>query len=228
MNHVSEAPRGIGTNYIFKFYLPVATPSSALATAGGAPRGAITSANDGVALFSPKAFSPTTAPVKKKGFWGKIGGALKKFAKSKVGKIALIGGAVAGALLIPGVGGLLGKVFSLISRAGIAGAIGRGGAANFILGKLIEVVGQSVLARFDPSNLGKTFKNFLPQNLFSRETLTKAGSTLLGQFGLGDALAAAAEELKTWLTKFGARSGAVGEVLKTLLLSTHAARRPQA
>lgn len=159
--------------------------------------------------------SATAAPVKKKkrGFFGRIGHALKKFASSKFGKLMLIGGAIAGSFLIPGLGAGLTNLLSSTGRTlmGSAGKVfAQTGIRSLFQGGLKAFVKTQVLPRLglnggikngitsflkqhflSPSALKDGAKQLLSgsglKNLFSLQSLTGTASKLAAHFGLNRA-----------------------------------------
>jgi hypothetical protein len=129
-------------------------------------------------------------PKKKKGgFFRKIGRAFKKFAKSKIGKIVMIAGAVAGAAFIPGVGAAMLKGVMTIGKSVLGAGKFIAGAAksglmklgtkldmeNMLKGGFKNFIQQNLLPKF---GLDKGFPNFIKQQFFSKAAFQDFGKNL--------------------------------------------------
>lgn len=164
--------------------------------------------------------SLTATPVKKKkrGFLSKLGGALKKFARSKFGKIMMIGGAIASSLLIPGVGAALAKAFSTLGK-GLLGGVGKlttkFGVSNLFKGGLKTFLKQEVLSKLGINGgIKEAAQSYLKRKLLNLDALKELGRGLLKRFKLEDILSRGG--LKAVVSQLGARLGISNQWLEKL------------
>lgn len=175
--------------------------------------------------------SLTAAPVKKKrrGFFSKLGGALKKFARSKFGKILMIGGAVAGSLLIPGVGAAAVKAFSALGKnllGGVSKLATKLGASHLFKGGFKTFLRQEVFSKLGiDGGIKQAAQNYLKQKFLNIDSLKEIGRGLLKRFGLQDILSQGG--LKAVLSQLGARLGISDEWLEKLFGEPRADATPQ-
>lgn len=169
----------------------------------------------------------TTPPVKKKkrGFFSKLGGAIKKFARSKFGKILMIGGAVAASFLIPGAGAALTKAFSALGKSLLGGAsklAAKFGASNLFKGGFKLFLKQQLLPKLGlEGGIKQAAQNYLKEKLLNTDSLKDLGHSLLKKFGLEDLLSKSG--IKAVLSQLGARLGVSNEWLERLFGESHAA-----
>lgn len=169
---------------------------------------------------SPQSNSSLATPIKKKrGFFSRLGGALKKFAQSKFGKILMIGGALAASLLIPGAGAAIGKAIATLGKSlmgGISGLATKVGVPNLLKGGLKTFIKQQILPKLGlEGGIKNALKSYLEKNLLSVDSLKSFAQSVLKKAGLEDLMSKGG--LKAVLSQLGARLGISDEWLEKLL-----------
>lgn len=128
------------------------------------------------------------APVKKKkkrGFFGRIGHALKKFAGSKFGKLLLIGGSIAASFFLPGIGPALTKLVGGLGKS-LLGGLGKLGAQfgvkDLFSGGLKTFLKKELASRFEfEDGIKVGIENLIKRKLLSADSLQNIGRNILGR-----------------------------------------------
>lgn len=152
---------------------------------------------------------PENRPIKqKRGFFASIGHALKKFARSGLGRITLLAGAIAGSFLIPGLGAAAGKIFAGLGKGLLGGLAKLGvkpGMAKLLAGELKSLLKEEVRGRLGGEG-------------GLRNILKDAGRVLLRHYGLDHLLNK--DGLKRTVLQLAERLGIGGTWLSDLLGAT--------